>query len=149
MPVRVRGPAACRVPDAYASPMQAEGGNRSERFIRACSSQCVRVATNQRDRFEPAGQACNEECEGQSSDCTKQRRKCAEHETAQQNHGVKRVETKLAKFLTKSAGKIAGKANTAAVATALASGFAGDARYEDGNIAALAVSDPETDIRNG
>jgi hypothetical protein len=57
MPVRVRGPAACRVPDAYASPMQAEGGNRSERFIRACSSQCVRVATNQRDRFEPAAHA--------------------------------------------------------------------------------------------
>jgi len=59
-----------------------------------------------------------------------------------------KIETKLAKQLAKSASKIAG-ANASVFTTALNAGFAGSNAFEDGNIAALAVADPETDLRNG
>jgi hypothetical protein len=60
MPVSLNGPAACRLSDAYARPTQSEGGNRAERFIRASSSQRVRVVTSQRERFEPCAACCIE-----------------------------------------------------------------------------------------
>jgi hypothetical protein len=59
-----------------------------------------------------------------------------------------KIEAKLAKGLAKAANKIAG-ANASVFTTGLNAGFAGSLAFEDGNLSTLAVTDPETDLRNG